>query len=80
MINTKKKPVKKFNNNPPKKEVPGPNTFNATKDSKRMGQMSITNESEYNTGQIFGSLHPNIQGALSALVTEKKESVAVTSQ
>jgi hypothetical protein len=27
MIAQKKQPVKKFNNNPPKKEVPGPNNF-----------------------------------------------------
>ena len=67
LIAQKKQPIKKFNNNPPKKEVPGPNTFKpdikgkkkaANEDSASEDSDSQTNN--YTVGNFRGQLHPNM--------------------
>ena len=70
LIAQKKPPIKKFNNNPPKKEVPGPNTFRpdikgkkkaANEDSADSESDTITNN--FTTGNFKGQLHPNLGAA-----------------
>ena len=70
LIAQKKPPIKKFNNNPPKKEVPGPNTFRpdikgkkkaANEDSADSESDTITNN--FTTGNFKGQLHPHLGAA-----------------
>lgn len=63
LIAQKKQPVKKFNNNPPKKEVPGPNNFRVEPKSKKKAanEDSASSDSDtnnYNVGNLKGQLHP----------------------
>jgi predicted RNase H-like nuclease (RuvC/YqgF family) len=84
LIAIKKPPVKKFNNNPPKKEVPGPtvippDTWGKKKqvatDNSETGSSDSESNTQYNAGQLRGQLHPQLQAALGL-----RESIAAPSQ
>lgn len=64
LIAQKKQPVKKFNNNPPKKEVPGPNNFRVEPKTKKKPandeSSDSDSESNHHVGNLKGQLHPNL--------------------